>query len=138
MATRKGSQGPGVGVAHEGSSGSPASSWPDLKGCPGQVHGDACAPPPAWVRGMWQAQPEPPSCRDVRGVYQLASLLMELDMEDEAVHLLAADALYCLGHLDDAHGALRADLAQGPPTAMVLVRLAPLQLRRGFTFEATR
>ncbi|XP_062049380.1 LOW QUALITY PROTEIN: tetratricopeptide repeat protein 34 [Lepus europaeus] len=95
-------------------------------------------------------RPPPPGCRsqaagpdsgaapegDARGVYQLASLLMELDAEDEAARLLAADALYRLGRLEDAHGALRAALAQGPPAAAVLVRLALLQLRRGFAFDA--
>uniref|UniRef100_G1TH70 Tetratricopeptide repeat domain 34 n=1 Tax=Oryctolagus cuniculus TaxID=9986 RepID=G1TH70_RABIT len=88
-----------------------------------------------WEVGAWQAQPEPPSCRDARGVYQLASLLMELDVEDEAMRLLAADALYHLGCLDDAHGALQAVLVQGPQAAMVLVQLALVQLRRGFSFE---
>lgn len=54
------------------------------------------------------------------------------------MRLLAADALYHLGRLDDTHGALQAALAQGPLVAEVLVQLVLLQLRRGFTFEATR
>uniref|UniRef100_G1U3Z3 Tetratricopeptide repeat domain 34 n=1 Tax=Oryctolagus cuniculus TaxID=9986 RepID=G1U3Z3_RABIT len=74
--------------------------------------------------------------RDVCGVYQLASLLMELDVEDEAARLLATDALYHLGLLGDAHGALQVALAKGPPAAVVLVQLALLQLCRGFTYYA--
>uniref|UniRef100_G1TR13 Tetratricopeptide repeat domain 34 n=1 Tax=Oryctolagus cuniculus TaxID=9986 RepID=G1TR13_RABIT len=74
--------------------------------------------------------------QDARGVYQLASLLMELDVEDMASRLLATDALDHLGHLDDAHRALRVALTQGAPTAMVLVWLALVQLHRSFTFDA--
>ncbi|XP_008561639.1 PREDICTED: tetratricopeptide repeat protein 34-like, partial [Galeopterus variegatus] len=76
--------------------------------------------------------------RDAHGVYQLATLLMELDTEDEASRLLAADALYRLGRLDDAHKTLLVALSRRPQAAPVLVRLALLQLRRGFFYDANQ
>ncbi|XP_023408275.2 tetratricopeptide repeat protein 34 [Loxodonta africana] len=75
---------------------------------------------------------------DAQGVYQLAMLLMELDTEDEASRLLAADALYRLGRLDDAHKALLVALSRRPQSAPVLARLALLQLRRGFFYDANQ
>lgn len=71
-------------------------------------------------------------------MHQLATLLMELDTEDEASRLLAADALYRLGRLDDAHKALLAALSRRPQAAPVLVRLALLQFRRGFSYDANQ
>uniref|UniRef100_A0A8C6DKR0 Tetratricopeptide repeat domain 34 n=1 Tax=Moschus moschiferus TaxID=68415 RepID=A0A8C6DKR0_MOSMO len=76
--------------------------------------------------------------RDAHGVHQLATLLMELDTEDEASCLLAADALYRLGRLDDAHKALLVTLSRRPQAAPVLARLALLQLRRGFSYDANQ
>ncbi|XP_035163346.1 tetratricopeptide repeat protein 34 [Callithrix jacchus] len=75
---------------------------------------------------------------DARGVHQLATLLMELDAEDEASRLLAADALYRLGCLEEAHKALLVALSRRPQAAPVLVRLALLQLRRGFFYDANQ
>ncbi|CAO2590222.1 Tetratricopeptide repeat protein 34 [Lemmus lemmus] len=75
---------------------------------------------------------------DAYGVYQLATLLMELDAEDETSCLLVADALYLLGRLDDAHKSLRIALSRRPQAAPVLVRLALLQLRRGFCYDANQ
>ncbi|XP_007529586.1 tetratricopeptide repeat protein 34 isoform X2 [Erinaceus europaeus] len=75
---------------------------------------------------------------DAQGVHQLAMLLMELDGNDEAAHLLAADALYCLGRLEDAHNALLVALTLKPQAAPVLVRLALLQLRKGFFYDANQ
>ncbi|XP_059230905.1 tetratricopeptide repeat protein 34 [Mustela nigripes] len=75
---------------------------------------------------------------DAHGVYQLAMLLMELDREDEASGLLAADALYRLGRLEDTHKALLLALSRRPQAAPVLVRLALLQLRRGFLYDANQ
>ncbi|KAM5266871.1 tetratricopeptide repeat protein 34 isoform 2-T2 [Hipposideros larvatus] len=75
---------------------------------------------------------------DAQGVYQLATLLMELDAEDEAPRLLVADALYRLGRLDEAHKALLVALSQRPQAAPVLARLALLQLRRGFFYDANQ
>lgn len=71
-------------------------------------------------------------------MHQLATLLMELDTEDEVSRLLAADALYRLGRLDDAHKALLAALSRRPQAAPVLARLALLQLRRGFSYDANQ
>uniref|UniRef100_A0A452U0V1 Tetratricopeptide repeat domain 34 n=1 Tax=Ursus maritimus TaxID=29073 RepID=A0A452U0V1_URSMA len=75
---------------------------------------------------------------DAHGVYQLAVLLMELDRDDEASSLLGADALYRLGRLEDAHKALLLALSRRPQAAPVLVRLALLQLRRGFFYDANQ
>ncbi|KAK2105694.1 hypothetical protein P7K49_015208 [Saguinus oedipus] len=76
--------------------------------------------------------------RDARGVHQLATLLMELDAEDEASRLLAADALYRLGRLEEAHKALLVALSRRPQAAPVLARLGLLQLRRGFFYDANQ
>ncbi|XP_032118081.1 tetratricopeptide repeat protein 34 [Sapajus apella] len=75
---------------------------------------------------------------DARGVHQLATLLMELDAEDEASRLLAADALYRLGCLEEAHKVLLVALSRRPRAAAVLARLALLQLRRGFFYDANQ
>ncbi|XP_011786369.1 PREDICTED: tetratricopeptide repeat protein 34 [Colobus angolensis palliatus] len=75
---------------------------------------------------------------DARGVHQLATLLMELDSEDEASCLLAADALYRLGRLEETHKALLMALSRRPQAAPVLARLALLQLRRGFFYDANQ
>ncbi|XP_017175716.1 tetratricopeptide repeat protein 34 isoform X1 [Mus musculus] len=75
---------------------------------------------------------------DAYGVYQLATLLIGMDAEDETSCLLAADALYRLGRLDDAHKSLLVALSQRPQAAPVLVRLALLQLRRGFCYDANQ
>lgn len=71
-------------------------------------------------------------------MYQLATLLVELDREDEASSLLGADALYRLGRLEDAHKALLLALSRRPHAAPVLARLALLQLRRGFFYDANQ
>lgn len=71
-------------------------------------------------------------------MYQLATLLMELDSEDEAPRLLVADALYRLGRLEEAHKVLLVAPPRRPQAAPVLVRLALLQLRRGFFYDANQ
>lgn len=71
-------------------------------------------------------------------MYQLATMLVELDPEDENSRLLAADALYRLGLLDDAHRALLVALSRRPQATPVLARLALLQLRRGFSYDANQ
>lgn len=76
------------------------------------------------------------ACRDAQGVLELASLLLELDVEDEGSRLLVADALYGLGRLEEAHKALLLAQARRPLAAPVLARLALLQLRRGFSYDA--
>ncbi|XP_029411689.1 tetratricopeptide repeat protein 34 [Nannospalax galili] len=93
-----------------------------------------CGRKAAEVAGSSVRAPEGDAC----GVYQLATLLMELDQEDEASCLLAADALYRLGRLDDAHKSLLVALSRRPQAAPVLVRLALLQLRRGFGYDANQ
>lgn len=93
------------------------------------------------MEGMWKkACPtlSRPLHRDAYGVYQLATLLTEMDAGDETSCLLAADALYRLGRLEDAHKALLVALSRRPQAAPVLVRLALLQLRRGFCYDANQ
>lgn len=65
-------------------------------------------------------------------------VLVGMDAEDETSCLLVADALYRLGRLDDAHKSLLVALSQRPQAAPVLVRLALLQLRRGFCYDANQ
>ncbi|XP_051027402.1 tetratricopeptide repeat protein 34 [Acomys russatus] len=95
---------------------------------------------PGCVRKAAQgARPAPQAQEgDAHGVYQLAMMLMELDAEDETSCLLAADALYRLGRLDDAHKSLLVALSRRPQATPVLVRLALLQLRRGFCYDANQ
>ncbi|KFO31780.1 Tetratricopeptide repeat protein 34 [Fukomys damarensis] len=76
--------------------------------------------------------------RDACGVHQLATLLVELDPEDEASRLLVADSLYRLGRLEDAHKSLLVALSRRPQAVTVLVRLALLQLHRGFSYDANQ
>ncbi|XP_076718792.2 tetratricopeptide repeat protein 34 [Callospermophilus lateralis] len=104
------------------------------------------------LRGCGPDPADVPSCRsraaemdrpvaqegDAHGVYQLATMLMELDVEDENSQLLAADALYRLGRLDDAHKSLLVALSRRPQATPVLARLALLQLRRGFSYDANQ
>ncbi|XP_020831310.1 tetratricopeptide repeat protein 34 [Phascolarctos cinereus] len=73
---------------------------------------------------------------DACGVHQLAALLMELDASDEISRLLSADALYQMGRIEDAHKTLLVALSKSPHTAPILARLALLQLRKGFFYDA--
>ncbi|XP_036599166.1 tetratricopeptide repeat protein 34 [Trichosurus vulpecula] len=73
---------------------------------------------------------------DAHGVHQLAALLMELDGSDEISRLLSADALYQMGRIEDAHKTLLVALSKSPHTAPILARLALLQLRKGFFYDA--
>lgn len=97
-------------------------------------------PPEVRPLKQWRGQEtlNHPLHRDAHGVYQLATMLMELDAEDETSSLLAADALYLLGRLDDARKSLLVTLSRRPQAAPVLVRLALLQLRRGFCYDANQ
>ncbi|NXA60626.1 TTC34 protein, partial [Mohoua ochrocephala] len=79
----------------------------------------------------------PPS-RDAPGVFQLASLLVELDSSDEASRLLCADALYQMGRGEEAHRLLALALSRNPQRAPVLARLALLQLKRGFVYDGNQ
>ncbi|NXN03453.1 TTC34 protein, partial [Sylvia borin] len=76
--------------------------------------------------------------RDAPGVFQLASLLVELDSSDEASRLLCADALYQMGRGEEAHRMLSLALSRNPQRAPVLARLALLQLKRGFVHDGNQ
>ncbi|XP_053818875.1 tetratricopeptide repeat protein 34 [Vidua chalybeata] len=76
--------------------------------------------------------------RDAPGVFQLASLLVELDSSDEASQILCADALYQMGRGEEAHKMLSLALSRNPQRAPVLARLALLQLRRGFVYDGNQ
>ncbi|NXU36911.1 TTC34 protein, partial [Drymodes brunneopygia] len=76
--------------------------------------------------------------RDAPGVFQLASLLVELDSSDEASRILCADALYQMGCGEEAHKMLSLALSRNPQRAPVLARLALLQLKRGFVYDGNQ
>ncbi|NWY17728.1 TTC34 protein, partial [Aphelocoma coerulescens] len=76
--------------------------------------------------------------RDAPGVFQLASLLVELDSSDEASRILCADALYQMGRGEEAHRLLALALSRNPQRAPVLARLALLQLKRGFVYDGNQ
>ncbi|XP_056240763.1 tetratricopeptide repeat protein 34 isoform X2 [Seriola aureovittata] len=71
------------------------------------------------------------------GVHSLALLLMELQPGADGPQILAADALYQLGRVEEAYRLL---LSVGPtgPRAPVLARLALLQLHRGFLYDTNQ
>nr|XP_015822931.2 tetratricopeptide repeat protein 34 [Nothobranchius furzeri] len=71
------------------------------------------------------------------GVQALASLLMELQPSSDGPQILAADALYQLGRVEEAYRLL---LAAGTPNlrAPILARLALLQLHRGFHYDTNQ
>ncbi|NXQ89276.1 TTC34 protein, partial [Nyctibius grandis] len=75
---------------------------------------------------------------DAPGVYQLASLLMELDASDEASQILRADALYQLGCVEEAHKLLLLALSRSPQRSPILARLALLQLKKGFMYDGNQ
>lgn len=76
--------------------------------------------------------------RDALGVYQLASLLMELDTSDEASRILCADALYQMGWVEEAHKLLSLALSRNPQRSPILARLALLQLKKGFMYDGNQ
>uniref|UniRef100_A0A8C5DE88 Tetratricopeptide repeat domain 34 n=1 Tax=Gouania willdenowi TaxID=441366 RepID=A0A8C5DE88_GOUWI len=71
------------------------------------------------------------------GVHSLAALLMELQPSADGPQVLAADALYQLGRVEEAYRVL---LSIGPtnPRAPILARLALLQLHRGFLYDSNQ
>uniref|UniRef100_A0A8C5X8S7 Tetratricopeptide repeat domain 34 n=1 Tax=Malurus cyaneus samueli TaxID=2593467 RepID=A0A8C5X8S7_9PASS len=75
---------------------------------------------------------------DAPGVFQLASLLVELDSSDEDSRLLCADALYQMGRGEEAHKMLSLALSRNPQRAPVLARLALLQLKRGCVYDGNQ
>ncbi|XP_054657004.1 tetratricopeptide repeat protein 34 [Grus americana] len=76
--------------------------------------------------------------RDAPGVYQLASLLVELDASDEASQILCADAMYQTGCVEEAHKLLLLALSRNPQSSPILARLALLQLKKGFTYDGNQ
>lgn len=76
--------------------------------------------------------------RDAPGVYQLASLLEELDASDEASQILCADALYQMGRVEEAHKLLLLALSGNPQRSPILARLALLQLKKGFLYDGNQ
>ncbi|XP_039903772.1 tetratricopeptide repeat protein 34 [Simochromis diagramma] len=75
--------------------------------------------------------------RTPAGVHSLALLLMELQPSADGPQILAADALYQLGRVEEAYRLL---LSIGPtnPRAPILARLALLQLHRGFLYDTNQ
>ena len=75
--------------------------------------------------------------RTPAGVQSLAALLMELQPGSDGPQILAADALYQLGRVEEAYRLL---LSVGPtsPRAAILARLALLQLHRGFLYDTNQ
>nr|XP_020473902.1 tetratricopeptide repeat protein 34 [Monopterus albus] len=71
------------------------------------------------------------------GVHSLAVLLMDLQPGADGPQILVADALYQLGRVEEAYRLL---LSIGPtsPRAPILVRLALLQLHRGFHYDTNQ
>ncbi|XP_058876254.1 tetratricopeptide repeat protein 34-like [Acipenser ruthenus] len=73
---------------------------------------------------------------DPAGVHSLALLLMELDPSSDPARVLAADALYRLGRVEEAHRLLL--VAREAHRTPVLARLTLLQLHRGFLYDANQ
>lgn len=75
--------------------------------------------------------------RTPAGVQSLAVLLVELQPGADGSQILAADALYQLGRVEEAYRLL---LSIGPtnPRAPILARLALLQLHRGFLYDTNQ
>lgn len=75
--------------------------------------------------------------RTPAGVQSLAVLLMELQPGADGPQILAADALYQLGRVEEAYRLL---LSVGPtsPRAPILARLTLLQLHRGFLYDTNQ
>ncbi|XP_035992179.1 uncharacterized protein ttc34 isoform X2 [Fundulus heteroclitus] len=71
------------------------------------------------------------------GVHSLAGLLMDLQPHADGPQILAADALYQLGRVEEAYRLL---LSAGTPNprAPLLARLALLQLHRGFLYDTNQ
>ncbi|XP_034151726.1 uncharacterized protein ttc34 [Esox lucius] len=71
------------------------------------------------------------------GVHSLAVVLMELQPSADAPCILVTDALYLLGRVEEAYRLLLA-IGTTTPRAPILVRLALLQLHRGFLYDANQ
>ncbi|XP_029012402.1 uncharacterized protein ttc34 [Betta splendens] len=71
------------------------------------------------------------------GVQSLAMILMEFQPGADGPQLLAADALYQLGRVEEAYRRLLSIGSSGP-RAPILARLALLQLHRGFLYDTNQ
>ncbi|KAL6482865.1 hypothetical protein MHYP_G00077370 [Metynnis hypsauchen] len=71
------------------------------------------------------------------GVHALAVLLMELQPGVDAAQILTADALYKLDRIEEAYRLLLC-MEHSSPRSPVLIRLALLQLHRGFLYDANQ
>lgn len=71
------------------------------------------------------------------GVQSLAALLTELQPGADGPQILAADALYQLGRVEEAYRLLLS-IGSNSPRAPVLARLALLQLHRGFFYDTNQ
>ncbi|KAI5612317.1 tetratricopeptide repeat protein 34, partial [Silurus asotus] len=80
---------------------------------------------------------QPKNHQMVVGVHALALLLMELQQDADLPQILAADALYQLGRVEEAYRTLLC-LEHATPRSPVLARLALLQLHRGFLYDANQ
>uniref|UniRef100_A0A673AR12 Tetratricopeptide repeat domain 34 n=1 Tax=Sphaeramia orbicularis TaxID=375764 RepID=A0A673AR12_9TELE len=70
-------------------------------------------------------------------VQSLAALLTELQPNTDGPQILAADALYQLGRVEEAYRLLLS-IGSSSPRAPILVRLALLQLHRGFLYDTNQ
>lgn len=75
--------------------------------------------------------------RTPAGVQSLALLLMELQPGADGPQILAADALYRLGRVEEAYRLLLS-IGSPSPRAPILARLALLQLHRGFLYDTNQ
>ncbi|KAM8830812.1 uncharacterized protein ttc34 [Synchiropus picturatus] len=71
------------------------------------------------------------------GVHALAALLMDLQPSADGPQILAADALYQLGRVEEAYRLLLS-ISPSSPRAPILARLAILQLHRGFLYDTNQ
>ncbi|XP_054651459.1 uncharacterized protein ttc34 isoform X1 [Dunckerocampus dactyliophorus] len=72
------------------------------------------------------------------GVHSLAVLLMDLQPGTDGSQILAADALYQLGRVEEAYRLLLLCIGPTSPRAPILARLSMLQLHRGFLYDTNQ
>ncbi|KAJ8388981.1 hypothetical protein AAFF_G00125420 [Aldrovandia affinis] len=105
-----------------------------------------CFGPPLHQERQQGDQPHPTQGREgcstskegmAVGVHALATLLMELEPGADGPQILAADALYRLGRVEEAYRLLLS-IGNASPRSPVLARLALLQLHRGFLYDANQ
>ncbi|XP_061759511.1 uncharacterized protein ttc34 [Nerophis ophidion] len=72
------------------------------------------------------------------GVHSLAVLLVHLQPGTDGPQILAADALHQLGRVEEAYRLLLLCMGPSSTRAPILVRLALLQLHRGFLYDTNQ